>query len=138
MIQDIYQGIVSALMHSDTQTVMSLLQDAKEAFKDPLEGPGLHAEVLYYAIKKANHDAINFLLNLCVPSDISFFNYCGQSPLGLALEEGLNEEVPLLIAKTDTSFALCMAVKLKNSKIVQLLRRHCVFKDRLLHSLGLK
>lgn len=138
MFKVLYQAIIAAILSADTSTALSLLQDGREALMEPLEGPIFHAEVLYYAIKKANKDVLQHLLNLCVGSDVSFYQYCGQTPLSLVVEEGWNEMIPSVLAKTDKNFALLMAVKLHNNKIVDLLMSKCTFKERFLRYLGLR
>lgn len=137
VIKLLCQGVLGALMVADTPSALALLNDSQGALLDPLEGPALHAELLYYSIKHANKDVIMHLVGLCIPSDVSFFNYCGFTPAGLAMEEGLDEMVPLILEKTDKQFALYTAVQLKNVKLRDLLLKTCVFKDRLLRYLGL-
>ncbi len=141
MFRILYQTIIGAILAADTTTALSLLQDNHDLLLDPLEGPLMHAEMLYYAIKKANIQVIRYLLSLCVGSDVPFYNFCGHTPLSLIMEQNLTELkdiVPEVIAKTDKNFALCMAVQLHDSKITDLLLKTCVFKDKLLKYLGLK
>lgn len=138
MFKLLYQSIVAAILAADTSNALILLNDGHHALMDPLDGPVFHAEMLYYAIKKANVEVIQYLLNLSVGSDLSFFHYCGHTPLSLVLEEGLNDMVPAVISKTDKNFALHMAVNAKDNKLIDLLLSKCVFKERLLHYLGLK
>lgn len=138
MFKSLCKGIISAIIVADTTAALSLLQDNQAILFHPFEGPLLHAEILYYAIKKANVEVIRYLLGLHVDSDIPFYNFCGHTPLSLVVETGLNEVVPEVIAKTDKNFALSMAVKFQNSKIINLLLKQCVFKDRLLKYLNLR
>lgn len=144
MFRLLYQTIISAILAADTTTALSLLQDNHNLLLDPLEGPLIHAEMLYYAIKKANIQVIRYLLSLCVGSDVPFYNFCGHTPLSLVMEQDLQgikelkDMVPEIIAKTDKNFALCMAVQFHDTKITNLLLKTCVFKDRLLKYLGLK
>lgn len=137
MFKLLYQSIVTAILASDTSTALSLLQDNHSALLDPLEGQIFHAEVLYYAIKKANLDLIRYLFNLCIGSDLSFYNYCGHTPLSLIISQGLNDIIPEAISKTDKNFALMMAVKLQDKQLVNLLLNKCTFKDRFLRFLGI-
>lgn len=132
------QGVLGALMAADTPTALSLLSDQQGIFLDPLEGATLHAEFLYCAIKQANIDVTRYLLNLCIPSDVSFYHHCGTTPLGLALEQGgLEEVIPLMLEKTDKNFALYTAVQLHNNRLKDLLLKTCSFKDKFLKYLKL-
>lgn len=140
MIKLFTQAVIAALMTADTNTALTLLQGNQAALLDPLAGSSLQAEFLYYAIKKANKDVIQFLLHLTRDSglDVPFFNFCGNTPIGLALEENLQEVVPSLLANTDKNFALMMAVKLHRSAVINLLLKSFAFKDKFLTLLGLK
>lgn len=143
MIKMFTQGVIAALMVADTNAALTLLQDHRSALLDPLSGATLQAEFLYYAIKKANMDVIKFLLNFGQGTgiDIPFFNFCGNTPIGLALEEGgegFKEVVPNILSCTDKNFALMMAVKLNHSSVVNLLLKTFAFKDRFLRLLGIK
>lgn len=131
------QGVLTSLLVSDPATALSLLHDYQADFLDPVEGVCLHAQVLYCAMKNANKEVMQYLLNLPILSDIAFFKFCGQTPISLAIEEGHEEWMPLLLAKTDKNFALHMAVQLKSNKTVQLLLGKCFFKQKLLKFLGL-
>lgn len=95
-------------------------------------------EVLYRAIKTDNLDTLKALLAQGELSDIHFFQYCGDTPLGLAVAEGKEQLVPLLFPSTDKCFALHAAVKLKQEGVVRYLREHCSYQDKFLHFLGLK
>ncbi len=138
MFKQILKGILAAILASDTANALSILQDSQSFLLDPLEGPLLHAEVLYYAIKKSNIDVIKYLLKLNVCSDLSFYHYCGHTPLSLAMEENIKEVVPDIIGKTDKNFALAMAVQQRDNKLVDLLLNKCQYKERFLRYLGLK
>lgn len=138
MIKICCDEIKRALLSSDTNSALKLLDDSQTMFLDPLEGPSIHAEILYYAIKKTNRDVIKFLLNLRVHCDLAFFNYCGQSPIALASEEGLNDLIPFILEKTDNEFALYTAVQLKNSVVQNLLLKSCRFKEKFLKFLNLR
>jgi hypothetical protein len=138
MINLFCKGVMAALMAADTPTALNLLGDGQGVFLDPLEGATLHAEILYCAIKHANRDVITWLMNLCISSDVSFYNYCGHTPVGLVLEEGLNDMLPLMLSKTDKSFALYTAVQLKNTKLQDLLLRSCIYKEKFLKYLKLR
>lgn len=136
MIKLFCQGVLAALMAADTPTAMNLLADHQLVFLDPLEGASLHAECLYGAIKQANTEVIRYLLSLCISSDVSFYNHCGSTPLGLALEQGgLEEVIPLMLEKTDKDFALYTAVQLNHSRLKELLLKSCCFKDKFLRYL---
>jgi len=138
MLDLLYQGLLTSISSSDTATALALLQEHRAEFLDPIEGICLHARALYYAIKSANREVIQYLLNLPVLSDIVFFKFCGHTPISLAVEEGREDLVPLLLAKTDKNFALHMAVKLKLFKTKRLLLKKCFFKEKLLRFLGLQ
>lgn len=132
------QGIEAAILAADTAKALELVQNHQSIFLDPIGGAFLHAQIAYCAIKNANREILQSLLKLPVLSDIQFFKYCGHTPLSLAIEEGREDLLPLLLAKTDKNFALHMAVKLKSSKTIQVLMKKCVFAERLLHFLGLR
>lgn len=133
MISEILASIVTA----DTPTALTLLQAYKAKFLEPIEGALMHAEMLYCAIKYTNQEVVKFLLELPVISDIAFFKFCGHTPVSYAVEENHPVLIPLLLAKTDKSFALHMAVKLNLFKTKALLLKKCVFKEKLLRFLGL-
>lgn len=137
MIDVLYQAFQAALMTADTGTALSLLQEHRSDFLEPFEGCLLHAKIMYFTLKHPNPDILAFLLNLHVFSDISFFKYCGQTPLSFAIENGHPEIAALLAMKTDKNFALQMAVKFKMEKTINFLLSHCVFKERFLKMLGL-
>lgn len=140
MIKMFTQGVITALIAADTQTALALLQDQQMALLDPLAGASLQAELLYFAIKKTNTEVIQFLLSFCKGNgvDIPFFNFCGNTPIGLALEEGFKEVVPSLLSSTDKNFALMTAVKLQNKNLIELLLKTFSFKTKFLKFLGLK
>ncbi len=138
MVELLYQSILASILSADTAVALSLLQDHRAAFLDPIEGVCLHAQVLYCAIKNTNREVIQYLLNLSTLSDIVFFKFCGHTPISLAVEEGRYELIPILLAKTDKNFALHMAVKLRLFKTKNLLLKTCFFKKKLLQFLGLQ
>lgn len=130
--------IKKALLAADTQAALKLLEDSHCMFLDPLEGPSILAEILYVAIKKSNREVIQFLLNLPAHCDIAFYNYCGQTPVACAFDEGLKDLLPLILEKTDKDFALFTAVQLKNNVLQNLLLKSCRYKEKLLRYLGLQ
>lgn len=93
---------------------------------------------LYRSIKLDNFDMLRVLLSQGEASDIHFFQYCGDTPIGLAVSEGKEHLLPLLLAKTDKCFALHAAVQLKQVAVLKYLREHCHYRERFLHFLGLK
>lgn len=139
MIELLHQGILSSILatNGDITETLALLRDGKFIFNDPIEGMAFHAEFVYLSIKQGKEEVLKFLLSLPVLSDIDFFKFCGHTPISLAMEEGKQDFIPLLLAKTDKSFALHMAVKLKQEKIIKLLLSRCTFKTKLLQFLGL-
>lgn len=139
MIELFQQGMLSSILATNnTAAALELLQNGQYAFNDPIEGVTLHAQFLYSAIKHANKEVLQFLLALPVISDINFFKYCGYTPIGLAVEEGKKDLVPLLLTKTDKNFALHMAVKLHHENTKKVLLASCVFKEKFLQFLGLR
>lgn len=138
MIKVVCQSVIAALMVADTNTALGLLNESQGLFLDPLEGASLHAEILYCALKQSNKEVIRFLLNIPVTSDLSFYHLCGETPVSLALNQGLDDMLPFILEKTDKNFALCTAVQLKNSRLKDLLLKTTQFKDKLLTYLGLK
>lgn len=138
MLELLYQGILTSILTSDTATTVALLEEHKSVFLDPIEGVNLHAQVLYCAMKHTNLEVIRYLLNLLIPSDVAFFKFCGHTPISMAVEEGRNELLPFLIARTDKNFALHMAVKLNLKKTINFLLGKCVFKQKLLSFLGIR
>jgi len=132
------QEILKSILHADSSTTLSLLKEAKGLFLEPVKGTPFHAKAMYYSIKKANKEVLNWLTHLPVKSDISFFKLCGNTPIGVAIEDGHQELLGMLITRTDKNFALHMAVKLKFSKTIQVLLAECSFKDRFLNFLQLK
>jgi len=137
MIDLLLQGVAACITSADTTGALALLQEHQLTFSDPIEGVSFHAQALYYAIKNANTEVLGYLLSIPVLSDISFFKFCGHTPLSLAVEEGKTELVPLLLAKTNKDFALHMAVKLDLVKTKDFLLKKCVFKEKLLKFLSL-
>ncbi len=135
-IELVAREIVNAILSADTARALSLIQDSQVAFSDP-GGIYLHAEALYGAIKKANIAVISALFAMPVHSDVAFFKFCGTTPLSAAIEGGHEALLPLLLRKTDQSFALHMAVKLKLHKSRVFLRKNCFFKQKFLVFLGL-
>ena len=137
MIKALFDGLVAGLLQQDTEQVLQILEDNQGCLQEPLEGPSIHAKILYYALKQANQLVIHYLINLGIHSDLCFYHYCGDTPLGLAFALGLKELLPSLLLKTDKSFALLTAVKLKNKALTQYLLGHSRFSQRLLSYLGL-
>lgn len=137
MLDIIFREILSAITAVDTATAVSCLQAHKSLFLEPIEGALRHAELLYRAIQCNNQAVVKFLLELPVVSDISFFRFCGHTPLSYAIEEHHETLLPLLLAKTDKNFALHMAVKFNLLKTKAFLLSRCVFKEKLLRFLGL-
>jgi len=135
-IELVAREIVNAILLADTARALSLIQDSQVAFSDPA-GVYLHAEALYGAIKKANMAVMSALFDIPVHSDVAFFKFCGTTPLSAAIEGGHEALLPLLLRKTDQSFALHMAVKLKLHKSLVFLRKNCFFKQKFLTFLGL-
>jgi hypothetical protein len=137
MLETVFRGILTSISAADTPSALTLLQTHKTMFLEPIEGTLMHAELLYSAIKYNNQDVVRFLLALPIVSDITFFKFCGYTPLSYAIEENYVALLPLLLAKTDKNFALHMAVKLNLSKTKAFLLSKCVFKEKLLGFLGL-
>ncbi len=137
MIELLRQGLLSGLQAADTPTALALLQEHRALFLDPIEGAILHAKTVYYAIKQGNKAVLQFLLNLPVVSDVSFFQFCGQTPLSMAIENNQYELISPLLSKTDKDFALHMAVTLHMEKTKSFLLNKCHFRARLLNFLGI-
>lgn len=137
MLEVISQEILNSIVAADTPVALALLQTHKAMFLEPIEGALMHAELLYSAIKHNNLEVVRSLLTLPVISDITFFKFCGHTPLSYAIEENHPALWSLLLAKTDKNFALHMAVKLKLAKTKAFLLNKCVFKEKLLGFLGL-
>lgn len=140
MIKLFAQSVIAALLASDTPKAITLLQDNQTMLQDPLAGANLLAEFLYFSIKKANAKVIQVLLNSAqgIGIDVPFFNYCGNTAIGLALEEGYQEVLPSLLSRTDRQFALMMAVKLHHASTIEFLLKNFAFKEKFLKFLGLK
>lgn len=134
------QSVIAALLASDTSAAISLLEDNRATLQDPFAGANLMAEFLYYSIKKANSKVIQFLLKCGdgMGLDVPLFNFCGNTAIGLALEEGHRELLSCLLPRTDKHFALMMAVKLHHKSTIDFLLKNCAFKDKFLTFLGLK
>jgi hypothetical protein len=137
MIDLIPREILSAIVAADTPAALALLQSYKATFLEPIEGALIHAEMLYCAIKHTNQEVVRFLLEIPIISDISFFKFCGQTPISYAIEGNHDALLPMLLAKTDKNFALHVAVKFNFLKTKTFLLTKCVFKEKLLHFLGL-
>ena len=129
--------LISAILADDTESACSLLNSHPLLFNDPIKGSTLQAEALYCAIKRGNNPIIKSILNFNLSCDVAFFNFCGETPLGLALRGGLTDILPFLLLRTDKNFALYVASKFHHQELLQYLRANCVFKARLLLSLGL-
>jgi len=138
MIDILYQGIVTCLAAADTNSALALLNDHQNAFLDPVQGVSLHAQLIYTTIKNANKEVLQALLKLPVLSDISFYKFCGQTPLSLAVEENHKDLIPLLLLGTDKNFALHMAIRFNQIKTKSLLLKKCVFNEKLLKFLKIK
>lgn len=137
MVDLLFQAALAAIANPDSVDALQKLQEQGSLFLDSVQGIGFHAEALYAAIKKANTQAVEYLLSLPVHSDIAFFKFCGNTPIGLAIEENHLELVTALLQKSDKNFALLMAVKLGQIKVKELLIRQGCFKAKLLKLLGL-
>lgn len=135
MLEMISQDILNSISAADTPVALTLLQRHKAVFLEPIEGALMHAEFLYSAIKHNNLEVVKFLLGLPTLSDITFFKFCGHTPLSYAIEENHPSLWSLLLAKTDKNFALHMAVKLNLVKTKAFLLNKCVFKEKLLRFL---
>ena len=94
--------------------------------------------VFLEAIKTADTELLKEILNFNTISDIHFFQYCGETPIGLAFTEGKKEILPLLLKRTDKYFALHIAAKLKKEKLIHFLLENCLFKENFLRFLGLR
>ena len=129
--------IVSAVLSADTLKALALIQDYQDIFSDPVQGLAVHAEILYGAIKKANTAVVEALLALPVHSDLSFFKFCGTTPLSAAIESGHEELFPVLLSRTDKYFALHMALKFNVAKTLNFLLDTCFFSQKFLRLLGL-
>lgn len=138
MMDALSQEILNSILAADTEVSLALLEEGRSLFLDPVKGISFHAEALYCAIKKANHKVVQSLFELPTRSDIAFFKLCGNTPIGVAVEENRNELLPLLLTKTDKSFALHMAVKLNFKKTKKILLNKCSFKKKFLDFLNLK
>jgi hypothetical protein len=102
-----------------------------------MEKPEPFAESLYRAIKSDRLDFVEALIPENVVSDIEFFQYCGETPVGLAIREGRERLLPILLAKADKYFALDAAVRLNQVPVIQYLRSKCPYPQRFLGFLGL-
>ncbi len=138
MTDSLCQEILQAILTADTHMSLDLLRKGKSIFLDPVKGITFHAEALYCAIKKNNEAVIQFLSDLPVRSDIAFFKFCGNTPLGMAIEDDHLDLLPLLLKKTDKNFALHMAVKFNQSKSKQVLLQKYSFKKKFLGFLELQ
>lgn len=138
MVDLVFQDILATIAHASPADTLQKLQVQGALFLDSLDGITLHAEALYAAIKKTNYKAVEYLLSLPVHSDIAFFKFCGNTPIGLAVEENRSELLDTLLKKSDKNFALLMAVKLGQAKVKELLMRDGNFKGKFLKLLSLK
>jgi hypothetical protein len=102
-----------------------------------MDKPEPLAESLYRAIKTDRLDFIEALMPENVISDIEFFQYCGETPVGLAIREGKERLLPILLAKADKCLALDAAVRLNQISVIQYLRAKCPYSQRFLGFLGL-
>ncbi|HXH55638.1 MAG TPA: ankyrin repeat domain-containing protein [Gammaproteobacteria bacterium] len=137
MLETVYREILCSIAAADTPAALALLHTHKASFLEPIEGTLKHAEFLYCAIQYNNQAVVRFLLDLPVISDISFFKFCGHTPLSYAIEQNHDALLPILLTKTDKNFALHMAVKLNLLKTKTFLLNQCTFKPKLLHLLEL-
>src|SRR5437868_4023321 len=96
------------------------------------------AELLYRAIKSDQLDIMKSLLEQTDSLDIEFYEYCGDTPISLALTEGKSDLLPFLMKKTDKNFALHTAVHCKQAFIIRYLLQNCAYKEKFLRFLGLK
>ncbi len=129
--------MIAAIHQSDPLQALALLKEHEGIFYEPVAGIIFHAEALYAAIKNANVTIVRYLLSLPIHSDIAFFQFCGNTPVGLAVEENRPDLMPYLLQKTDKSFALHMAVKLDQLKAKALLMKCGTYSHKLLALLNL-
>lgn len=94
-------------------------------------------EWLYRAIKSDRHDMLTMVLARNEVSDIQFYNYCGNTPIGLAISEGKENLLTTLWPKADKSFALHTAVQLKQENVIKYLQSNHLYKPKFLGFLGL-
>ena len=132
VLKRLFEDMIAAIANPDPAVGIANLQAKDALFLDPIEGAYLHAEALYTAIRNKNVAAIRHLLNLSVRSDIAFFRFCGNTPLGLAIEENYRDIIPAIMQKTDRNFAFHMAVTLGQEKVKRLLLKSGAVKERLL------
>ena len=137
MVNLLFQDVLATIANPDAADMLQRLQLQGGLFLDSIQGITLHAEALYAAIKKANTQAVEYLLSLPVHSDVAFFKFCGNTPIGLAVEENHPELLKTLLQKSDKNFALLMAAKLGQMKVKELLLRQGNFKAKLLKLLAL-
>lgn len=95
-------------------------------------------EWLYRAIKTDRLDILKMVLDKNEISDIQFYCYCGDTPIGLALAEGKEDLLTTLLPRADKCFALHTAVQLKQEAVVKYLRSNHPYKQKFLSFLGLK
>ena len=136
MINILLNEIVDSILSHNAES-LSILRKNSSLFLDPVDGVNLHAEVLYCAIKNAEPKIVQYLCDLPVHSSISFFKFCGQTPLSLAVEEGRQDLIPILLKCTDKNFALHMAVNLHQDKVKALLLNQNSANQKLLRYLGI-
>ena len=136
VLKQLFEEMMAAISDPNPQVGVASLQAKDALFLDPIEGAYLHAEALYAAIQKHNLAAVKHLLNLTVRSDIAFFKFCGNTPLGLVIEENHRDLVSTMLQKTDRNFAFHMAVKLGQEKVKRLLLKSGTVKARLIKLLA--
>jgi hypothetical protein len=135
----LYKSVLSSFLAvKNTTTALELLREGAFLFNGSIEGQSFYAEILYYAIKSGEVEVIQYLLNLKIFSDITFFKYCGHTPISLVIQEGKQHLVPLILAKTDKNFALHIAVMLGQERTKNLLLSNCAYTERFLAMLGLQ
>ena len=131
VLKQLFEEMMAAIGDPNPQVALDSLRAKDALFLDPIEGAYLHAEALYAAIQKHNLAAVRYLLNLAVRSDIAFFKFCGNTPLGLVVEENYRDLVTLILQKTDRNFAFHMSVKLGQEKVKRLLLKSGTVKEKL-------
>ena len=136
VLKQLFEEMMAAIGDPNPEVALDSLKAKDALFLDPIEGAYLHAEALYAAIRRHNLAAVRHLLNLSVRSDIAFFKFCGNTPLGLVIEENYRDLVTLILHKTDRNFAFHMAVKLGQEKVKRLLLKNGAVKTRLIKLLA--
>lgn len=124
MIDTVYHDITRALQQPTIQAADAVLAKYRSVLKDRLTGANLYVLMLFRAIKEANQQVVEFLLEVKKMPEFKFQQHFGYTPFGLACKLDCHALLPILLKHSDKNFAMYVASKFSRTKAVSLLAKY--------------